>query len=218
MRKSKFFSMVFMVCFFALIAISALLALTYWSKMREWSSVGETVIWEGDPAVQVTIRRDPAYKNTDTREYSNSTYRRYVFGRTVTGDKITDSILSDPKAEIRYDGDGNVIEVFFPPEGKAAPFRAEEFLMKYAQKRWCLIPTMEAAIFASWIWFLKWIIGVGLIVSFVGWRVAHAISKRPLRDRPERGLGRRTRAYKGGPIQRLSNWIRTLRDPRRGRR
>lgn len=208
MRKSKFVARIFMLVFFGLILLSAILALIYHAKMKEWENVGKEVVWEGDPAVQVTIHRDPAYKNTDTRQYTSTTYRRYVFGRTVTGDDITDKILSDPRAEVRYDADGRAIEVFFPPEGKAAPFKAEEYLMKFAQYRWCLIPTMEAAIFASWIGFLKPVIIAGLIISLIIWRVARWVSKQPLKVNS--GRGDRGQTYKGNPIKRFFRWIKGL--------
>lgn len=209
MRKSRFVARIFMLVFWGLALFSAILVVVYHLKMKEWESVGKETVWEGDPPVEVVIHRDPAYRNTDTRKYTSTIYRRYVFGRTVTGDDITDDILSDKTAEFKYDAEGRVIEVFIPPKGRPAPFKAEEFLDKFAQYRWCLIPTMEAAIFASWVWFLKWIIGIGLVVSLVIWRVAQWVSKQPLKA--SAGRGGRGRTYKGNPVKRFFRWIRNRR-------
>ena len=209
-RKSKVVAMSCMVAFFALVAISVILMVTHNVKMKQWSDVGKTTVTENGESK--TVRYDPL-NGEDTSTYRDAKYMQYVFGRTVTGEGITDRIPNYQDAQIKYDENEQPVEVFLPGQGKAAPFKAEEFLRKFAQQKWCLVPTTEAAIFASWMWFLKFPIIVGLIGTFAGWRIARAVSKMPLSAKPGRGSSssRGGKVNKGSLFRRCRSWLKGVR-------
>lgn len=219
MRKSKFVAWVFAGLFFAMIGVAIFLKKDYNNKLEEWASVGETTIEEDGKVI--TVRLDPINRDKDTRNYKRETYWWYVFGHTVTGDDIQPKHLADPKNKVEYDDDGRPISVFIAPEGKAAPFKAEEFLLEFMQYRWCLIPTAKAATYASWLWFLKYPFYAGLVILPIGWFIAIWVSKQPPKDKTGGGRsgsrGRGRRVYRGNIFQRVGGFFKRRRTTQRRR-